>query len=461
QPCGFFVLWGTDEFEDKGSAELDLRLVAEVLARRLELEQLRLKSEFYSKTTGLCKSLRVGFRQTDRPAEQLAVLSRELRAMIATDYLSLHIIPPGESTCDRYTVGPSDQVLRQRGMAAPSGNQVIDQILVSGEEIVVKDLLSAAAPKVDRMVPNGMRSAMFLPLTIGRKVSGLLTLASEKEKAFGLKETELFKQVQPLVSQVVGSELQRIAGEIWQRRLDRLTRVLAGDRALTGSLDQLCDRLAGFIEGELHPEMVRVATVDPDGSFLSSRALRCRRPLATMAPATGSMILSLMPNHEQVVATGESVMLSQNLPGTLLPEAEASLMYSAETKQMLVVPVVVGNKTQAIITLADSRVESNYALDTGTKTLVQAAGRMLSELLLRQTIPAESGEPKIVSRLGQIDLSTDRHTISGPAKVEQARTLLSDMDQSGQNRTASPSDDLDFEYLDRLVTSGVTDDSKP
>ncbi|MCB2201436.1 hypothetical protein KQH51_01745 [bacterium] len=414
-----FVGWNSEHTELSGDERLQLKLIADILSRRMGDELTQLKNRFLTQCADLRDNVRRAMDTSGARPESLPVIVRELATVLPIDYFSLVLLHPTRPICDRYSVGPDNQLLAFRSMPWPGTNDMLAQILISDEAVSVR----AGDPALDELpagfLPDILNTITLMPIRIEGQPGGLLIVGSESMMAVGRRTSALLDAVVPTLAQLVYSHARRVGDVSWEARLVRLAALADhDDRAYRREL--WLNRVARFLHEELHVESIRIATVDPAGSFLNSRALYAVSQTPHVAPADESMVLSLLPAHQEALAAGTTIYLTRGELLARTSEAERSMIHRADICQLMIVPVFDNGEAIGTITLADTRSPDDISLGAGAKALLSATGWMLAGLTTTTSyLPSRvrPSEPPATSVAARRDL---RRMILGEALITES-----------------------------------------
>jgi transcriptional regulator with GAF, ATPase, and Fis domain len=355
---GLFLLWRDQKVVGNRSNNVDLKLAVDIIARKVELDKLRLAEEFRNRQQAWLQSFSEVVDSQQCIKDKLPQIAKWLKEKIPAELISMTIIYDGKNL-QRLTVGPDSTLLAEKGLDLPS-DRFLEYLLKRNQPLVLKDVRYKTSVPIDKMIYNaGMRSLAAFPLAHGGMSAGSILIASPQANRFRGWEIELMKNAIPSFENLAALEIYRARVSMRERRLERLVDFLS-DCSRTAGLQELFQKAAELLSRELKTSVVRISTYENGGAFLKSRALSVLRPIEGITPADGHMILSLMPNHEQVRDTGRLMMMTQQEPDNKIPEAEAKQIAATDLKSALLIPVKVDEEVVAVISLAETRSWNRY-----------------------------------------------------------------------------------------------------
>ncbi|MFQ6116475.1 MAG: GAF domain-containing protein, partial [bacterium] len=288
----------------------------------------------------------------------LPQIAKWLREKIPAELISLAIIYD-EKNLQRLTVGLDGTLLAEKGLDLHS-NRFLKYVLERNQPVILKDLRYKTTVPIDKMIYDaGMRSLAAFPLFHGRMPVGCILIASPQANRFTQWEMELMKNCVPSFEYLAALEIQRGRTSVKDRQLKCLVDFLS-DCCRTAGLQELFQKAAELLTQELKTSVVRISTYEKGGNFLKSCALSVLRPIEGIAPVDGHMILSLMPNHEQVRDTGQLTLVNQQTTDSRITQAEATQIATPDVKSALLIPVKVDEEVVAVISLAETRSWNRY-----------------------------------------------------------------------------------------------------
>ena len=148
-------------------------------------------------------------------------------SMIPYDRIGLALVKEdGGVVLSRWARFEAEEVKIGVGYAAPLENDVVQEILGSGEPMIVNDLKGYLDEHSDSeptrlLVEEGMRSSLTCPLMGMGKPTGLIVFSSQEAGAYSEEHTGLFQQVANTIAAVVerGRLYESLIDLNWQLRV--------------------------------------------------------------------------------------------------------------------------------------------------------------------------------------------------------------------------------------------------
>ncbi len=387
--AGLFLLWAKPSAPLSDEDRMNLKIGGDIIAHEVQCQMMRLKHEFLGDLDQWCDDLqsRIDYRGDVR--ESATAIVDHLRKKIDVDLFSLTLVSD-YTHAQRITIGENGGILAETNVDMGRVPSIGDFVYQQGDPIYVDDLKNEPSLAVDEIIArNGYSSLAVVPIRHGVDVEGVLTIATRAPYKFGGRRKKVIEAILPIAGGIAAAERHRLELGQKERRGYVLNRFLRNVMDSESGRD-VCARAASLISAELKPSAVRVSTADSEGTFLESRALETTRPLGMVAPAQGSMILSLMPYHELVLDTGRPMMINQESTDRKMTEAEERQVFGVSISSSLLVPIKVGPATVGVVSLAETRSWSRYQFRQGDIQFVTAVAAVIAvaiQLGRRQSKP--------------------------------------------------------------------------
>jgi transcriptional regulator with GAF, ATPase, and Fis domain len=350
--AAFFCLWRqptllADDYDDSL-----LKLAADIIARRIELDKLRLGDARRSLQQVWLQNIADAVDSNADIKDKIPRIVKLFREKIAADLVTITIIPDQKSL-QRFTVGGDSALLAERGLDL-SSDRFLDFLQGRTRPVILSDIQEKTVASVDVMFLNaGMRSMLAVSLSFGGTLVGTLVLASRQANRYTVQDADWMEKAAPILGRMAEQVIHQERLRKSENRLQHLTNFLAGC-AVNNRLATLFDQACQLLSKELRTTLVRISTYENGRGFLRSRALATLRQIEGITPADGSMILSLMPHHEQVRDTGRLVMINPQT-GITIDEAEARMLGTGDLQSALLVPLKIEDEVVGVISIAEQR----------------------------------------------------------------------------------------------------------
>ncbi|MBN1213714.1 MAG: hypothetical protein JXA92_14165 [candidate division Zixibacteria bacterium] len=355
KPVGFFALWCDQTCVCSREERLNMKIAADIIARKIQNEQMNHREEFIRSREKLISELRASVSPDKILKENLKVVYRVLKSSLPVDYLELVVVNHDTSKMNRFSIGGNETVLEERNINLPEDHEIIYSVLNDARLRIIDDLSRVARDERDILLKyNGMQSLLAVPLMGDRRVVGVLTAGSVQTACYRRRHSELVNYSLPVLNELVKDEKNREQITVRERRIVLMNRFVNEIERHTG-MQSIFDRAATLIYDELKTTLVRIATVENRGETLNPRSFRVQPSVTDFKPERKQMILAMMPYHKLVIKSGRQVMVNQLATGEKMSSAEARIVLNSDLKTALLVPVKLRERVFAVITLAERR----------------------------------------------------------------------------------------------------------
>ena len=273
-----------------------------------------------------------------REGEIYAAIHRETARVLETDgfYIALY-----QKESDRAEVVYwSDQGRASWKPVVFRGSS--SEVLASGEGVLVEDRLGDHSLLLLGDTESGAtRSAISVPLRIGNRVIGVISVQSYRAGAYDAEELELLQGIADVAS--VAIQNSRHMSELDRRRREA-ERVLELARTFTSSLDdrEVLRRIVDAARELLASEGAAVWLLEEEGIRIGASAGRTGPPEGAYFPLEGQLVRMVLEERETVIV--------DDLPATeLLP---LTFRRRLKGESALVVPLVSGERVIGGISVA-------------------------------------------------------------------------------------------------------------
>ena len=153
--------------------------------------------------------------------EAFRLFVREARSALAFDRLALVLAVNGRAEIIA-NVGVDENTLWPAGSWQPIEASVLEEVLLSGQAVVIPDMRDAPVyPEDRRLAESGLRSRLVAPLALGGRTLGMLSVSRFEPNAFTREEVDLVtllgRQVATAVENIRAFEAEHTAVEELRR----------------------------------------------------------------------------------------------------------------------------------------------------------------------------------------------------------------------------------------------------
>lgn len=445
-----FVLWRGKQAAWDAEDLQTMKLAANVVARIVETERLRLKHEFLVDRDNWRVEGQRQFTAEQALRDQLPVLLALVREKMSVDLLSVGILTSPQ-VMRRISVSEAGGVLDEHRINLFRQPSHVSSVLNRNQTLLIHNISEDRASASDDLLRrNGLQSLISLQAMTGPSAQVVLTIASKEERKYGRKDASLLEAISPIVREIVQRELSREVFSDYHNRVlvvSDLLRNVAANRSVHEVIEQTGQTISRIINASI----IRISMLDPDGVTLRSRYLSTSHATHVSTPSDGHMVLSVLPQHAKLISGEIAEPLYCQTDRNEISESEAVLVFAPSVKQMLLMPIRANGSTVGVIGCGDMRETSRGLFSQQDIVLVQAlAGvvgtvihrMMAADLFYSQT--GKSGEsrkelfanetvrPAVRSSLSGIVGSLEMLQSSPAAQDEHVQRYLSIIDRSAR-----------------------------
>ena len=375
QPLGCYLLW-SDDGQGFGDEDVKhLRLAADIIARKVDADRLRMRADYYHRLALLNEKIQECV-SPDRPLlKNLGAVLTAVNQTLNVDFVSLQVFGTGPRPVTCLSVGANGALLIEKGLAMPPTGSPVLRALTTGQPVIQRE------PERRRLAePDDSRSAMpslaAVPLPTETESSFVFVVSSRSRDSVGRQTARMLQSLGPVVTRLV--EMSKASSG--RSRADQTLATLC-DLYLAARRDRdvsvVCAKAAAFLKRSLRADIVRISAVEPDSPFLKSLAFAGTDQLTTETPHDKLMIRSLMPLHDSVAKTGRLVLFPMENTSDSLTAAEKSQGLCADVNTLVIAPVTNAGRTDALITVGRVSEPSSRRFTRSEVLLVRATADCL------------------------------------------------------------------------------------
>lgn len=445
-----FVLWRGNAAAWDAEDLQTMKLAANVVARVVEAERLRLKHEFLIDRDNWQIEGQRQFSIDQTLRDQLPALLALVQSKMPVDLLSIGILTAPQMM-RRISVSEAGGVLDEHRINLFRQPSHVSSVLNRNQTLLIHNVSEDRASAPDEFLRrNGLQSLVSLQAMTGPSAQVVLTVASKENKKYGRKEASLLEALSPIIREIVQREISREMFFDYHNRVlvvSDLLRNVAANRSVHEVIEQTGQTISRIINASI----IRISMLDVDSFSLRSRYLSCSHATHVSTPSDGHMILSVLPQHAKLISGEITEPLYCQSDRSEISESEAVLVFAPAVKQMLLMPIRANGSAVGVIGCADMREANRGFFSPQDIVLVQAlAGvigtvihrMMAAELFYSQTgkqadmrrelFADESVRPAVRSSLSGIVGSLEMLQSSPAAQDEHVQRYLSIIDRSAR-----------------------------
>lgn len=399
EPVGFFLLWQEKADQLKREDHQVLKIVADIISRKIISDRNNLKYEFVTRGEALARRLQSESKLDSNLKEALQAVTEIVGEDVSFKMLTLTILDGPGGSLRRLTVGSSGAVLDEKGLAPSERRAISKAVITAGTPFIVDDYDPEHALIGEDILDSGtMRSALCVPVTDDHRIVAVIMIADEAPNQYRQRDAVMLSYSTTAVAQMIRDENYRTTVLRREKRISRITRFVKDSQQAT-SFDQTAQAAAELIADELATCQVRVSLVGTRGRFLKSCGLASKREIATGVPADGEMILSLMPCHTEVLNSGKQLIVKQvDQDSASMPESESSQVLNTALNSAMIIPIMSRERVIGMISIAEMRNWQQFQFDQADIIFTEALAEILSLSLAAATESSyhlPSSEPRI------------------------------------------------------------------
>lgn len=274
---------------------------------------------------------------------------------------------------DRCTVGANGAYLFEPGLTAERISPALLEVCCGKAARLVR-LENDSTSELTRL---GVTRAAVAPVQVGSKPRGALIVGWSDESEAPVDILERVSRTAPLLEPLVAVQSLRRENEQMEKRTAGLIGLMHR-AARRGDLAGFLQEAAELITSELGASLVRISTFEADGRHLRSRSLSVSRACSVEHNDNPVMDLNSMPYHCLVRDTKRLMLINQEDTNRRIETNEARLIGNENLRSALLVPVVVGDLTLAVVSIADLGKWHDDRWDHATIQFVNTVAHMLA-----------------------------------------------------------------------------------
>ncbi|MEA2030927.1 MAG: GAF domain-containing protein [candidate division Zixibacteria bacterium] len=336
-----------------------LKLAMEVVGRTLANRKQQIEIEYLKNRNSEIDRLRSIINFGGNFDDNVVKIAHSLKELFGTEYVSFTVAYSSRDS-SRFTVGQNGTLLSEKGLDTEWKQEISKTNWDSNSPLVVNSNMSNIPQFIQNILSGiGIKELVVIPLREGGHTMAVLLLSQVKETETSYRNFEILKGMTPIFNRLVRAEINRYDEEQFLHRHSLINHFMK-DCTKEPKTQQLYQEAANILLRELRTSVVRISTFEGNGIFLKSRALSLSHTAQNIVPDDGYMIMSLMPFHRLVQNNGRLMIIDQENSNGQMSQAEAEQMYNSVLRSALLVPIIVGQKVNGIISLAERRKRERF-----------------------------------------------------------------------------------------------------
>ena len=294
-------------------------------------------------------------RESATLEEAFPEISSEIKKIIDFDHLSLLFTMGGGGDLKRISLGNSGSVLVERRAGEPAEGSIIGKV-ISSKEIWVDRNVSQSENRLDDYLDKacGINSRIFLPLSWGKWVYGVLSLGHQQPNFYSPNDGRWLKACSLTLSHLIFEQVQRdrlIRKESLTRSLDQFEKRLVDEE----DIFSLIKDVAVSLTSDLPKSFARVTLLNHQGDQLISCATHRIRSEGIELRNDQKFPLQDLPWHRLALETRKPLQINQDDPESFMSRGEARLIMDERVNSAILVPLIIHDKTVGVISVGEMR----------------------------------------------------------------------------------------------------------
>ena len=438
--AGFFMLWADPEQKFTTEDDLSLRLSINIIVRKIEQDRVLLKQQSLEGIETLRNKWLTACSGENAAKDAFANIIKAVSELAQVDYAAFSMLGSDGRIARRYSSGSDTRVLVETNLDRPLEGSLTGATFSYGIPTVISWVGPHSRPAPNEIVTGPeVRSVMALAVPSEDSVQAVMILASQKHSAFSSTAVAQLRTCMPVLSAFITLDRAEALQSATSRRLNRLSELAAS----VGAKDfaTLSAEVVQGISTGLNATCVRVSTIEDGGAFLRSRALAAGRDCDGLVPANGNLITSLMPIHEELLQMGRPIV---HVPEKVESNGRIEMrqMFGFQPTLVLLVPMIVEDHPQGVISVAFSELQPKQQVDQaqdyisvaanvlavamklGDRQTMQTGRRYVLEILQKEKEHRNRLKSWVTGVLGSVELIQARHEHVGDDQVKHYLDIL-------------------------------------
>lgn len=200
-----FLLYREDNRPVTGEAALDLRLTADIIARRIADSTRQMKLEHYEHRNRIFRHLSRQMSRSRDVAEMVQTFVREISPLVRIDLVRLMMLDRATGTIDRITIGQHDTQLVERSISTPEELGAV-LAMCNREQAEVFVLDGATALRVRAAMPGTSDSVAVMAFPQQGEIRSLIYLGGPRPQTFAATELQALEYFLPLIAAALAAD---------------------------------------------------------------------------------------------------------------------------------------------------------------------------------------------------------------------------------------------------------------
>jgi len=356
QRVGLAWLWPTSQQD--GSAQIDSSLLdmwGTSLASALQSYRHQQLKSMRQKTIATMSRVADLLDNSDSLEQLFPKLASLLKEVVDYHILCLAVLDKSGKNMERYTVGTTGNLLWEKGVGWSTCGSVVAKVFQT-KRMIIEDDLTKTDQEGIKGIPmfSGCRSRLALALSSGARVWGVVIFGHRDPKHFHPISGRSAKLVLHHLTYYLA--LRELQGGIAKRDkllglLEQLTSQLSREQSLETRLKNITE----MVSTSLPVTSCRVSVLEENQNLLRTVTEFNLRNRTEKSSSSGSLSLAELPWHRLALLSRKPMLVNQNDPESMMPEAEIKAAFARPVNSALLVPLVSGESVIGLLSMAEER----------------------------------------------------------------------------------------------------------
>jgi GAF domain-containing protein len=368
-PVGIFLLLDAPETARSRQSKQNIRIMADIIARRVELDRRQLCVQFFEETAQFRTDIDSAIVNTEDLRSSAAALAVAVREHVSADILTLLVFHPNEQQLSRYTSSAGGNLVELK-IPIPSETTLTGYLRRIQKSVMITDARGTASIAVDGPVAAGtVRSILAVPIIAGDDCLGALILGSDRVNEYTARHQSLIQGVVPVLVRYLQSVRHFRSVQSRLQKYERHFSLMADSDSMPQ--DEWLRAVGESLAMVAGADCVRVAALEDDGQFMRSVAFSGKAESVQTAPANGLLVLSVLDCHRKVIETARPLVGMHGDADRMITRLELNQVIGERCAGVRIVPLVAHG--QVVGTLTFGYVSSDIpSLSAADETILQA-----------------------------------------------------------------------------------------
>lgn len=290
-------------------------------------------------------------RSEDNLNTHMIRLGKLLRQLIEFDSIHLYLLGDGPSHILDFNLRNGGSVIVEKGYFNDSEYKPVRWVLAKKRGLT---LPGDAFLVSDDFKPQEDCASLLIPVAVGGKVVGVLSLSINQKYKFSQNEIVAINAIANVLSGVILNEMnESIAAEALERSgAIRYSLEKAFDQQQSSNI---LHELAKIIVEKTPATLCRIMLLDEKKKSFKTEAIYQQRQIFWNEGSIDDFKLSDLYFHRKVVATGKPEIFSNTKQTSKISKLEMKLLFPEGISQSMIIPIIIDGNSYGVVTLGENR----------------------------------------------------------------------------------------------------------